>query len=97
MGQNVSIRHSVALGNILLVDTDRSLTGQDGQTITRADPGSGMPARLGERLLALDPAIDHIHVLQNTVTVRRDGSWDDEVTAPILTTMEEFLRFYLDR
>ncbi len=82
------------MGQILLVDTDRSFTGQDGQSIAFDQPGNSMPGRLAERLFDLGIGVDHIHVLQNTVSLRRDRDWDDETESTALSALEDFLRFY---
>ena len=82
------------MGKILLVDTDRSFTGQDGQNITSDQPGHSVPGLLAGRLFDLGIGIDHIHVLQNTVSVRRDRDWDVEAESTALTAVEDFLRFY---
>ena len=94
MGQTVVVRNTVPIGDILLVDTDRSFTGQDGVAMSPDEPGESVPALLSERLFALDIGIDHVFVLQNTVTVRRPGGWDDGAVAAVTSATEEFLRFY---
>jgi hypothetical protein len=95
MGQPVAIRNSVAMGRILLVDTDRSFTGQDGESITPEEPGNSVPGRLAGRLFDLGIGVDHVHVLQNTVSVRRDRDWDGDSVSAAGTVLEDFLRFYL--
>jgi hypothetical protein len=94
MGQDVEIRSTARMGEILLIDTDRSFTGQDGQVITREGGGEDVPAELAARLFELDPGIDHVFVLQNTVTVRRPGGWDDHAAAAVERVTNTFLRHY---
>ena len=94
MGQPVAIRESVQMGNLLIVDTDRSFTGQDGQSMTTDQPGHSVPGLLAGRLFDLGIGIDHIHVLQNTVSLRRDRDWDAEAESAALAAVEDFLRFY---
>lgn len=96
MGQNVEIKDSVTLGEVLVIDTDRSFTGQDGHTITPGVNGHGVPGRLAERLFGLDLGIDHVYVLQNTVTVRRGSPWDEESAAAVADVTASFLRYYPD-
>lgn len=96
MGQTVEIRDTVELGDVFLIDTDRSLTGQDGQKITREDPGDSVPARLAAELFDLDPDIDYLFVLQNTISVRRRGGWDTEASDRVKQAMARFLRHYDD-
>lgn len=96
MGQTVIIRDHVVMGEVLLVTTDRSFTGQDGQTITPESPGSAVPALLAARLFDLDLGIDHVYVLQNTVTIRRPDPWDVDAVASALEVISDFLRHYED-
>jgi ferredoxin--NADP+ reductase len=67
------------MGSVALFATDRSITGQDGVEF-RPDSvdGDGPPAELARRLFEADSSIDHVHVLSNTVSVRRHEDWDDD-------------------
>ena len=94
MGQNVEIKETVTMGDILIVDTDRSFTGQDGQVITPESEGTGVPAQLATRLFDLGLGIDHVFVLQNTVTVRRSDGWDEDSAGQVTDTTHTFLKFY---
>jgi hypothetical protein len=94
MGQTVEINHTVQIDDILVIDTDRSFTGQDGQTITPAAPGSAVPGRLAERLFDLEVGIDHVHVLQNVITLRRPGGWDEDLAGQAIDVAGSFLRHY---
>ena len=96
MGQTVIIRDHVAVGDVLLVTTDRSFTGQDGQSMTPDTPGSAVPGMLAESLFDLDIGIDHVYVLQNTVTIRRSRPWDEAAQAESLDVISAFLRHYDD-
>ncbi len=94
MGQTVIIRDHVAVGDVLLVTTDRSFTGQDGQSMTPDSPGTAVPGFLAEGLFDLDIGIDHLYVLQNTVTIRRSRPWDSEARGESLDVISAFLRHY---
>ncbi len=94
MGQTVLINKVVEMGDLLLIDTDRSFTGQDGAALTPDSPGDAVPGKLAERLFELDPSIDYVYVLQNAVTVRRAGDWDDASKTAALAMVESFLLFY---
>ncbi|HEX9761566.1 MAG TPA: hypothetical protein VGA97_00570 [Acidimicrobiia bacterium] len=94
MGQRVEIKDVVAMGEVMIIDTDRSFTGQDGQTISPGKLGSGTPGLLAARLYALGLGIDHVHVQQNSVTVRRPGGWDPETRDLVVAVAGSFLRFY---
>jgi hypothetical protein len=94
MGQDVRINDTVTMGDILVIDTDRSFTGQDGHALTPDSERQGVPGRLADRLFALDIGIDHVYVLQNTVTVRRPGGWDEDTAGLVSDVTSTFLRFY---
>jgi hypothetical protein len=53
-----------------------------------------VPGRLAERLFDLGVGIDHVYVLQNTVSVRKPGGWDEATTSLVKDETEGFLRFY---
>ena len=84
------------MGDALVVDTDRSFTGQDGHIITPDTDAHGVPRLLADRLFALGVGIAHVYVLQNTVTVRRPGGWDDVTARAVEEVTQSFLRFYPD-
>ena len=96
MGQNVEIKGTVTMGEILIVDTDRSFTGQDGHVITPESGGHGVPGVLADRLFGLNLGINHVFVLQNTVTVRRSGGWDEDSAGSVAEATHLFLRFYAE-
>ena len=96
MGQDVEIRKTATVGDVLVIDTDRSFTGQDGQAIGPELEGHGVPLQLAERLFGLGVGIDHLFVLQNAVTVRRPGGWDPDTAEAVTETTHTFLRFYPD-
>jgi len=96
MGQDVVIKDTVTMGDVLMVDTDRSFTGQDGHVMTADSIRHGVPGVLADRIFALDLGVDHVYVLQNTVTVRRPGGWDDEATGSVTEVVGSFLRYYPD-
>jgi hypothetical protein len=94
MGQDVNIKDTVTMGDVLVIDTDRSFTGQDGHAITPDSDRHGVPGRLADKLFGLDLGIDYVFVLQNTVTVRREGSWDEDSAGLVTDVTGSFLRFY---
>ncbi|HEY5891152.1 MAG TPA: hypothetical protein VIW94_10690 [Acidimicrobiia bacterium] len=96
MGQSVEIRDAVDLGDTLLIDTDRSFTGQDGQEITMDLPGTAVPGLLAADLFELGIGIDYVFVLQNTVSVRRPVGWDPDAIDRVKNATTSFLRYYGD-
>ena len=78
MGQRIEVS-AVPMGSVALFSTDRSITGQDGVGFTPGSiQGDGPPAELARRLFTADSSIDHVYVLSNTVSVRRQEDWDDD-------------------
>ena len=96
MGQDVVIKDKVTMGNVLVIDTDRSFTGQDGHIITPDSERYGVPGVLAGRLFSLDLGVDYVYVLQNSVTVRRPAGWDDESAGVVSDVIGSFLRYYPD-
>lgn len=96
MGQDVEIKDSVTLDGVLIVDTDRTFTGQDGHAISPDTEVDGVVGLLAERLYGLNLGIDHIYVLSNTVTVRRPEPWDEDSAGAVERAIHSFLRYYSD-
>ena len=94
MGQAVVVNEVVEVGDLLLIDTDRSFTGQDGMAMSPTNPGRAVPGSLADRLFDLGLGIDHVYVLQNAVTIRRPGGWDEESKNAVTSVVEGFLLFY---
>lgn len=96
MGQDVTIKATTRVGDVLIVDTDRSFTGQDGQAIRLGEPGEGVPGDLADRLFDLGVGIDYVYILQNAITVRRPAGWDDDTASEVERVTNQFLRYYSD-
>jgi ferredoxin--NADP+ reductase len=78
MGQRIEVA-AVSMGLVALFSTDRSITGQDGVGFSPDSiNGEGPPTELARRLFQADTSIDHVYVLSNTVSVRRQAEWDDD-------------------
>jgi hypothetical protein len=97
MGQTIEIRAAVRLEDVLVLDTDRSLTGQEGESYggsTTAQAVDTDAARLADRLFQSDPAIDHVFISSNTISVRRRGGWDDGQVGTVQQVVSHFFRIY---
>ena len=90
----VNIRDVKRVGNVLILDTDRSFTGQDGEVVTPGQTGSGVPGMLATGLFGLGLGIDHIFVQQNAVTLRRPGGWDEAAEQMVSDVTRSFLLHY---
>lgn len=85
------------IDQVLVIDTDRSLAGQDGEAFSGRESArtqSTFPARLAVRLFESDQAIDHVFVMSNTVSVRRLPAWSDEDVKGAIQVVADFFRFY---
>ena len=95
MGQRIVLRGSTVIGDVAVFDTDRTISGQDGESfssVEAARDGISFSARLAERLFESDEAIDSVFVQSNAVTVRRAGGWDGTDAAG--GVIEGFFEFY---
>lgn len=98
MGQTIEISSTALVGDVLLVDTDRSLAGQDGERFARTEfarNDDSLAAQLAARLFESDSNIDHIFVMSNAVSIRRPGGWSDLDRSGATTIISEFFRYYL--
>ncbi len=96
MGQPIEVS-PVHLGDVVHFDTDRSLTGQDGEaysSVAEAGAGTTFAAVLAKRLIESDPSIDYVSVLSNAVTVRRADSWPDGSIESAISVIRDFFVFY---
>jgi hypothetical protein len=99
MGQTIEIKKVTPVGRVLVIDTDRSLTGQDGESFTGGQTASQVdtfPARLAVRLFDADPEVDYVYLMSNTVSVRRRSDWDSESMTRASDVVAEFFRVYPD-
>lgn len=96
MGQTIEINHSRRMGDVVVMDTDRTLAGQDGEAYTPGYTATSdtFPARLAERLFEADVDIDRVHVMSNAVTISRSGGWTDEAQRRAEQIVVRFFRFY---
>lgn len=97
MGQTIEIRGTAVVDSVLVVDTDRTLAGQDGEAfdgIDEAREAEGFPAELAVRIFEADAAVDHVFVMSNTVTARRAGGWDDAARDRVVALIADLFRFY---
>lgn len=99
MGQTIQINSVTSLGRVLIIDADRSLTGQDGESFTGRQTASHvdtLAANLAVRLFEGDSEVDYIHVMSNAVSVRRRTDWSDSDAEGASGVVAEFFRVYPD-
>lgn len=98
MGQTIQINRTAVIDQVLVIDTDRSLAGQDGEAFSGRESArtqSTFPARLAVRLFESDESIDHVFVMSNTVSVRRLPVWSEDAVKGAVQVVADFFRFYL--
>lgn len=93
MGQLIEVQ-AVRLGSVTIFDTDRSLSGQDGETYRRGETGMTFPAQAARAIFAADEAVSSVYVFSNTLSVTRDGDWTDDSVAAVASAIKNFLIFY---
>jgi hypothetical protein len=97
MGQQIEIVGSTVVGDVLVVDTDRSVSGQDGasyESLEEAQAADIFPARLARRIFEAVDGVTHVFSASNTVVIGRDGGWDDETVRRIEDVVTRFFVFY---
>ena len=80
MGQLIEVDH-LLLGDVAVFDTDRSLSGQEGETYANAAAAASsgtFPGGVATALFATVPSIMSVYVFSNTLSVRRSGGWTEE-------------------
>ena len=80
MGQLIEVDR-LLLGDVAVFDTDRSLSGQEGETYdsaAAADASDTYPGRLAGALFAELPSIESVYVFSNTISIKSSGGWEDE-------------------
>ena len=100
MGQTIEVNKRTVIDKVLMIDTDRSLAGQDGEAfggVEAARRSTTFPGRLAVRLFEADPDIDHVFVMSNQVSLRRFAGWDDAAVDRVTGIVTEFFRVYPDQ
>lgn len=96
MGQRIVVDGRRVVEDSIIISTDRSLTGTDGEgydSLEQASAGVTFPAKLAVELFEADDATTRVYVSQNVVVITRAGGWDDDGDAAA-RVVEEFFLFY---
>lgn len=96
MGQRIEVSTTV-VGDVLMLDTDRSITGQEGSeynSSASADADDRFPGRLAARIFGSDAEVDHIFVGSNAVVVRRTAPWDEASVMGVSAVVGDFFLVY---
>lgn len=96
MGQAMEVVAS-RQGDVVIFDTDRSITGQDGISYTsvgEAAIDSRFPGRLAERLMTADPSLSSVWLASNLVVARRAAAWEPAAIDATAAIIRDFFLFY---
>jgi hypothetical protein len=99
VGQTIEVNKRTVIDKILMIDTDRTLAGQDGEAfggVEAAKRSTTFPGQLAVRLFEADPDIDHVFVMSNQVSLRRFAGWEDADSDRVAGLVAEFFRVYPD-
>ncbi len=97
MGQRIEIDSTRVIDESLLISTNRSFTGTDGEGFGSSEDaasGTTFPAKLAADLFEADDAIRRVYVSQNVVVITREDGWTADATASASTVVGEFFLFY---
>ena len=96
MGQLIEVEHLV-MGEVAIFDTDRSFSGQDGETFTSEESATAAgtyPGLVAAALLAHDDAVNSVYVYSNTISARRRGEWSPDQAEAAAIVIRNFLVYY---
>lgn len=97
MGQRIEIDGSKTVGDSIIISTNRSLTGTDGEgyaSLDAASAGTTFPAKLAVDLFESDDGLSRVFVHQNVVVLTRNGGWPENAADAARKVIEEFFLFY---
>ena len=96
MGQLIEVE-TIMLGNVVIFDTDRTLSGQDGESFTdgaTAVASGTYPGQLAGALFAHDDTIASVYVYSNAISVSRSKDWTDSQATEASVVVRNFLVHY---
>lgn len=97
MGQPIEVLSTTILGDVALIDTDRSITGQDGTVYSSRDEvDEEFPGRLAAEIFDGAEGITHVFVASNQVVAGREGGWDANALEKVTGIVTEFFVFYAE-
>lgn len=97
MGQRIEIESTKVVDDAIVVSTNRSLTGTDGEGFNSSEDTEGVEtfsARLAMELFEADGNLERVWVSGNVVVAKRADGWTDESSASVSRVIEDFFLFY---
>ena len=98
MGQSIEVEH-LLMGDVAVFDTDRSFSGQEGETYTSAADAaasSTYPGQVASELFAVIPSISSVYVFSNTISVKNSEGWNDQQLTSAAGAIRNSLIHYAD-
>ena len=99
MGQRIAIDDARVVDNTMIVSTNRSLTGTDGEGYNAAGETTDVDtfgAKAAAELFASDGDVSRVYVESNVLVITRSADWDSGTTASAQKVIEDFFLFYPD-
>ena len=95
MGQLIEVE-AVRLGAVTIFDTDRTLSGQDGETYRRGEAKgvATYPGQVAELIFGTDESVSSVFIYSNTVSIEREGEWTDDIVEALSAAIRNSLIFY---
>lgn len=96
MGQVISVAKETVVGDVVVFDTDRSITGQDGTGFASPESATGddFAARLAARLFAEVKGVDHVFIASSQVVARNSAGWKPAAVKKAAEVVSNFFVFY---
>lgn len=97
MGQRIEIAATRFVDDSIIVSTDRSLTGTDGEgfdTPEETSTSGSFASQLAAEIFGADADVSRVFVSSNVVVVKRQSSWSKDAAASVERVIEEFFLFY---
>ena len=98
MGQTINVKQTT-VGDVLFIDADRSITGQDGTVYAgrdEAESDTSFPGRLALSIFDAADGVGHVFVASNQVVIRRSSDWTDDAVGSVSEAVKTFFVFYDD-
>ncbi len=97
MGQQIEVDSARVVNDSVMITTNRSFTGADGEGFASQDEAADVDtfgAKLSIDLFESDDKISRVHVASNVVVVTRNGGWSEQGTDAISKVITDFFLFY---
>jgi hypothetical protein len=98
LGQRIEITKVSIVDDSIILTTDRSLTGTDGEgydSVDEACDSDTFAGKLAVDLFEADDAIVRVYIASNVVVIKRRGGWPPEASKATSRVVEEFFLYYL--